>query len=263
MHFNKLYLFFLTLCLASFLCSSQKSFAKIELKDLPICTIYLPIGTLCRTFLVTLKPLQKPIGIRNVIDKAEKLHDLNREEYEEELIKNPLPLLIGLNQLHILDHHHFGSAIEYDLDKNRVEQHHVGVSIIHDNWNQLNKKNFVSRLIEKHYFYNRDENDKLITFDDLPNDLSEMKDDPYRSVAGDLRRMGGYDKKPDQFFLEFKWAHFLRNLKGEYAITPKDLIDDYEKAVKKAYKISQSEIAAHMPGFNGCNNSLNSKSKND
>ena len=44
---------------------------------------------------------------------------------------------------------------------------------------------------------------------DLPRDLSKAEDDPYRSLAGELRTIGGYAKDSPPFS-EFVWADFLR-----------------------------------------------------
>jgi hypothetical protein len=44
----------------------------------------------------------------------------------------------------------------------------------------------------------------------MPKTVFDLTDDPFRSLAGALKRTGGYakDKAP---FSEFRWADFLRN----------------------------------------------------
>jgi len=39
--------------------------------------------------------------------------------------------------------------------------------------------------------------------------MADLADDPYRSVAGELRRQGGFAKDTTPFS-EFLWADFLR-----------------------------------------------------
>ena len=43
----------------------------------------------------------------------------------------------------------------------------------------------------------------------IPSTVSELLDDPFRSLAGELRRAGGYAKAPAPYS-EFRWADFLR-----------------------------------------------------
>ena len=44
---------------------------------------------------------------------------------------------------------------------------------------------------------------------DLPETIKGMKDDPYRSLAGELRNIGGFAKDSTPYS-EFVWADFLR-----------------------------------------------------
>ena len=46
-------------------------------------------------------------------------------------------------------------------------------------------------------------------FKDVPKTVADLKDDPFRSLAGELRRAGGYAKDTTPFS-EFLWADFLR-----------------------------------------------------
>ena len=46
-------------------------------------------------------------------------------------------------------------------------------------------------------------------YGDIPKSIEDMADDPFRSLAGALRRKGGYAKDTTPFS-EFLWADFLR-----------------------------------------------------
>ena len=54
-----------------------------------------------------------------------------------------------------------------------------------------------------------DEDGKRRAYSDIPKSIEDMKDDPFRSLAGALRRKGGYAKDTTPFS-EFLWADFLR-----------------------------------------------------
>ena len=70
-------------------------------------------------------------------------------------------------------------------------------------------------------------------------------DDPYRSLAGALRRLGGYAKDTTPFS-EFLWADFLRR-----RIDRKEIEDHLKRAVNKALELAKSRDADYLPGWCG------------
>jgi hypothetical protein len=56
--------------------------------------------------------------------------------------------------------------------------------------------------------------------------VSGLKDDPFRSLAGELRRAGGFAKDTTPFS-EFLWADFLRR-----KMSRKSVDADFEKAME-------------------------------
>ena len=70
-----------------------------------------------------------------------------------------------------------------------------------------------------------------------------MTDDPYRSLAGELRYIGGFAKDTTPFS-EFVWADFLRR-----RIKPKDLRKSFAAAAEKALALAKSEEANYLPGW--------------
>jgi hypothetical protein len=75
--------------------------------------------------------------------------------------------------------------------------------------------------------------------------LCEMVDDPYRSLAGALRRAGGYAKDTTPFS-EFLWADFLRPRLKRRLVN-----DDFARALREALKLARSHDADHLPGWCG------------
>src|SRR3974377_262169 len=47
------------------------------------------------------------------------------------------------------------------------------------------------------------------SYTDIPKSVNKLKDDPFRSLAGELRLAGGF-AKDTTVFSEFLWAGFLR-----------------------------------------------------
>ena len=72
-----------------------------------------------------------------------------------------------------------------------------------------------------------------------------MADDPFRSLAGALRRRGGYAKDTTPFS-EFLWADFLRR-----RLARKDVEKDFEAALDEAFGLAKSPDADHLPGWCG------------
>lgn len=62
----------------------------------------------------------------------------------------------------------------------------------------------------------------------MPSALAALQDDPFRSLASELRRRGGFDKS-DVLFSEFRWADHLRR-----RLDREDLDRDFEAALGKA-----------------------------
>ena len=63
---------------------------------------------------------------------------------------------------------------------------------------------------------------------DIPKSVTELVDDPFRSLAGELRRAGGFAKDTTPFS-EFLWADFLRR-----RMKRKLVEGDFERALEKA-----------------------------
>jgi hypothetical protein len=82
-------------------------------------------------------------------------------------------------------------------------------------------------------------------YDDLPKSIADLQDDPFRSLAGELRRVGGYAKDTTPFS-EFLWADFLRR-----RIKRKRVEEDFVRALKRAKQLAKGEDANYLPGWSG------------
>ena len=80
---------------------------------------------------------------------------------------------------------------------------------------------------------------------DIPKSIDALIDDPFRSLAGGLRRVGGFAKDTTPFS-EFLWADFLRR-----RMKRKFVEDDYEQAMEKALLLAKSMEANYLPGWCG------------
>ncbi len=111
----------------------------------------------------------------------------------------------------------------------------------------LTKGSFWVFLDNRSWCHPYDAEGRRTGFKDIPDTIADMTDDPYRSLAGELRRAGGFAKDATPF-IEFIWADFLRR-----RIKPKALADDFAGALVKAMRLAKREDAAYLPGWCGPN----------
>jgi hypothetical protein len=82
-------------------------------------------------------------------------------------------------------------------------------------------------------------------YSDIPRSVTQLVDDPFRSLAGELRRAGGFAKDTTPFS-EFIWADFLRRRMKRKAVE-----EDFDRAVVKAMQLAKSAAAGYLPGWCG------------
>ncbi len=82
-------------------------------------------------------------------------------------------------------------------------------------------------------------------FDQLPKQLLGLADDPYRSLAGELRTSGGYAKDTTPFS-EFLWADYLRRKVSETRLRK-----DFDAALADALSHAHDADARYLPGWSG------------
>ena len=82
-------------------------------------------------------------------------------------------------------------------------------------------------------------------YEAIPKKITGLVDDPFRSLAGELRRVGGFAKDTTPFS-EFLWADFLRRQLKRKAVEA-----DFDGALEKALKLAKSGDADYLPGWCG------------
>jgi hypothetical protein len=186
-----------------------------------------------------LRPTQITVGMIEVHDKRDKLLSLKKSEQQEFLEAHAIPAVWGPDgKLYITDHHHLGRA----CDEAGVE---TGFFLVEDDFSNLTIAQFWPKMAAAHWVHPIDQAGKPRPFEDLPDHLQKLVDDPYRSLAGYVRDAGGYEKTPTAF-AEFLWADFFRPRVVIGTTRP-----DFHESVDHAMKIATSPDAAHLPGYKG------------
>ena len=188
-----------------------------------------------------LRPTQMTVGFREVEVKRRQWREADDEAKSKLLRRHVAPAVIGPRGRHyIIDHHHFAKAL---LEENASL---VALFVVAD-LQGLEKEEFWSFLDNSDWCHAYDGEGQRCALTDIPKSLSDLADDPYRSLVGELVRAGGCAKNKAPFF-EFLWADFLRR-----RIKPQLVKKDFGSALVKALDLAKSMDAKSLPGWSGAN----------
>lgn len=187
-----------------------------------------------------LRPTQITVGFREV--EARRRHwksETTKAKRAKFLQKHLLPVILGPRDEHyILDHHHLAMA----LHQEGLERMYV--TVVAD----------LSALKVDAFWFVMDQRDWIHPFDRkgvrqphtaIPKSIDKLDDDPFRSLAGELRRFGGY-AKDTTLYSEFLWADFLRR-----RMKARDVARDFRRALRRALTLAKSKEANYLPGWCG------------
>jgi len=189
--------------------------------------------------ILSLRPTQMTVGMREVTEKSKRWREHKSEKKKAELLgKHMIPVVLGPGKRHyVVDHHHLARALHEEGVKD------ILVTVIGD-LTMVERDAFWGVMDNKRWVYPYDAKGERRHFKDLPKSVTELKDDPFRSLAGELRRVGGFAKDTTPFS-EFLWADFLRR-----KMSRKSVEANFEKALEKALALGKSKAAVYWPG--GC-----------
>jgi hypothetical protein len=212
-------------------------------------------GDICLCELSDLHPTQVSVGIEEVRVKAEKLRDEFQRRSERDFLKylrkhdKEEPVVIGPNgTFYITDHHHLARAL-YDIGASET------YCIIVDNLSDTKPDDFWKHLEDNNEIYLKDPNGNSITPHDLPTSVNDMGNDPFRSLAGAVRELCGFEKNDKsangEDYLEFQWADYFRAHWAQTGITVKDIDTNFERATDAALQLATRKEAVSLPGYTG------------
>jgi hypothetical protein len=186
-----------------------------------------------------LRPTQITVGSREVETRAAKLKTLAQEDGEKFLRKHVIPVVKGpKDRYYVIDHHHLCRALLLAGSKK------VTITVVL-NLQRLDKDAFWVFLDNKGLLHPFDEDGKRRNYEDIPKSIKDMVDDPFRSLAGALRRKGGYAKDTTPFS-EFLWADFLRR---RFNLT--EVEKDFASTLEAALRLAKKAETDHLPGWCG------------
>jgi hypothetical protein len=186
-----------------------------------------------------LRPTQMSVGMREVEAKRKRWAEMGAKKRDRFLGRHMMPVLRGPKDgLYIIDHHHLSRA----LHEEGVSD--VLVTAVAD-LRALGTDEFWTFVDNRGWLHPFDKKGRRRPVEDLPRSVAGLEDDPFRSLAGELRRMGGFAKDTTPFS-EFLWADFLRR-----RIKTQLVQKDFRRALEKAMELGRSQAANHLPGWCG------------
>lgn len=189
--------------------------------------------------ILSLRPTQMTVGMREVGEKRKRWRAHKSKKKAELLGRHMIPVVVGPDKRnYVIDHHHLARALHEEGEKE------VLVSVVAD-LTMVDPKAFWIVLDNHRWVYPYDAKGERRNYRDLPKDVTGFKNDPFRSLAGELRRAGGFAKDTTPFS-EFLWADFLRR-----RMSRKTVDNDFAKAIEQALSLGKSKDAIYLPGWCG------------
>jgi hypothetical protein len=191
------------------------------------------------TPLAELRPTQISVGMREVAAKRREWRRKHGDKAGAFLAEHMIPVVLGPKERrYVIDHHHLARAL-----------HEEGVVSIATtlvaNLSKLDRTAFWVFLDNRGWMHPFDDKGRRRDYDAIPQSIRELVDDPYRSLAGGLRRAGGFAKDTTPFS-EFLWADFLRR-----RIDRKEVETHFDRALAAALKLARGLDADYLPGWCG------------
>ena len=183
-------------------------------------------------------PTQMTVGLREVKAKR-KAWKQRGDDAAKFLGSHLVPVIRGPDdRLFVTDHHHLVRAL---MDEG---QETVAITVVAD-LRSLPSDSFWFVLDNRGWMHPYDDGGKRRDHKDLPKSIADLVDDPFRSLAGELRLQGGYAKDTTPFS-EFLWADFLR-----HRIKRKQVHEHFDDALEQALGLAKTKDADYLPGWCG------------
>ena len=189
--------------------------------------------------ILDLRPTQITVGMREVDEKCKRFKQRPAKKIGKFLGNHMIPVIRGpKDRLYVIDHHHLSLALH------RQGISDILVTVVAD-LSALDTDAFWTVLDHRSWMHPYDEDGRRRSWRDIPKSVTDLKDDPFRSLAGELRRTAGFAKDTTPFS-EFLWADFLRR-----RMKRKFVESHFRSAITQAMKLAKSQEAHYLPGWCG------------
>ena len=186
----------------------------------------------------SLRPTQITVGLIEVEEKRRQWDELG-EKKASFLGQHMMPVVIGpKGRPYVIDHHHLALALHNEGQKKVLIQPVA-------NLKRLSQEHFWRFLDNKGWLHPFDEKGQRQPYSAIPKKIGQLKDDPFRSLAGAVRNAGGYAKETTPF-MEFIWADYFRK-----AFRAREIRAHWHSTLERAVALAHDRDAHFMPGWCG------------
>jgi hypothetical protein len=189
--------------------------------------------------IAALRPTQITVGLGEVAERRSRWREQQGKRAARYLGRHMIPVILGPQGDHyLIDNHHLARAL-YDEGVKSV------LTLVIADLRKLDTAAFWFVMDNRGWLHPYDERGRRRTHEDLPSSVKGLRDDPFRTLAGELRRSGGFAKETIPF-AEFLWADFLRR-----RIKRKLVEKSFRRALKEASRLAKTGVADYLPGWCG------------
>ena len=187
--------------------------------------------------ILALRPTQITVGRREVKEKQQRWRNVDKKA--RFLGSHLIPVVHGYkDRFYVIDHHHLALALHEEGVKT------IAVTVVSD-LRRLDRDAFWTYMDNRAWLHPFDNRGRRRHYRDLPSRVTDLVDDPYRSLAGELRRAGGFAKDVTPFS-EFLWADFLRR-----HVKATRIQRNFVAALDQSLQLAKTEVASYLPGWCG------------
>jgi hypothetical protein len=182
-----------------------------------------------------LLPTQVTVGMREVEVRRKRWREKSSDQAAHYLSTHHIPVVLGPGERHyMIDRHHLTRALQ---------EEGIGaipVTVVED-FRFRDLENFWTTLEQHNWAHPFDEQGRRQPYRNMPTSILDLVDDPFRSLAGALKRAGAYTKTKGPFS-EFRWADYMRG-----RIDRASIEHHFGYALAIAMNLAQNSQAAGLP----------------
>jgi hypothetical protein len=199
----------------------------------------LPAGAQCVVDIRDLHPTQFAVGYWEIDQRAKKVINKSGKKLTKYLEEHVGKIVVGPSgDPYIIDRHHLACIML------RTGKSLTILATVEANFKTATVDSFWKEMIARKWVYLYDNHGKgPLDPRQLPNKIKDLEDDPFRSLAWEVRERDGYHESEEPF-AEFSWANFFRTKLANDNANAK-----MEQLIHDALKLCHSPIAAGLPGY--------------
>ncbi len=186
----------------------------------------------------SLRPTQITIGL---IEVERRRVDWDKLGDDKALFlgQHMIPVVIGPKKRpYVIDHHHLARALHDEGQRTVLIQ---PIAFL----DGLSQEHFWRFLDNQGWLHPFDEHGQRQSYSAIPKKIAHLADDPFRSLAGAVRKAGGYAKVARPY-TGFIWADYFRK-----QFKARDIRHHWKRTLDEAVTLARQHDAHFMPGWCG------------